>query len=68
MEIGLTGIEMGDALYWRSRAQESRETARRMISSGPRQGMLAIAGIYDKLAARAELDPLAPVLDRTPHP
>jgi hypothetical protein len=48
------------AVYWRSRAQESRATARRMISSGPRQGMLEIAGIYEKLAARAELDPLPP--------
>jgi hypothetical protein len=60
MEIGLTSIEMCDSVYWRSRAQETRETARRMIGSGPRQGMLVIAGIYEKLAARAELDPLPP--------
>jgi hypothetical protein len=60
MEIGLTIIEMRDAVYWRSRAQESRETARRMISTGPRQGMLEIAGIYEKLAARAELDHMPP--------
>jgi hypothetical protein len=62
MEIGLTSIEMRDAVYWRSRAQESRETARRMISRGPRQGMLEIAGIYEMLAARAELDHLPPAL------
>ena len=62
MEIGLTIGEMRDALYWRSRARESRETARRMISTGPRQGMLEIAGIYEKLAARAELDLLPPAL------
>ena len=60
MAIGLTSIEMRDAVYWRSRAQESRETARRMISTGPRQGMLEIASIYEKLAARAELDNLPP--------
>jgi hypothetical protein len=58
MEIGLTSTEMCDAVYWRSRARESRETARRMIDIGPRQGMLVIAGIYEKLAARAELDHL----------
>lgn len=67
MEIGLTSIEMGDAVYWRSRAQESRETARRMISTGPRQGMLEIAGIYDKLAARAELDHLPTARPRHPR-
>ena len=60
MEIGLTSSETCDAVYWRSRAQESRDTARRMISTGPRQGMLIIAGIYEKLAARAELDHLPP--------
>jgi len=60
MEIGLSSIERGDAVYWRSRAQESRETAKRMVSTGPRQGMLEIAGIYEKLAARAELDQVPP--------
>jgi len=68
MEIGLSSSEMRDALYWRSRAQESRETARRMISTGPRQGMLEIAGIYEKLAARAELDPLPAALAPPPRP
>jgi len=68
LEIGLTSIELRDAVYWRSRAQESRETARRMISIGPRQGMLEIAGIYDKLAARAELDHLAAALTQHPGP
>jgi hypothetical protein len=68
MEIGLTGVDMGNALYWRSRAQESRETARRMISSGPRRGMLKIAGIYERLAALAELDPLPPALPQAPPP
>jgi hypothetical protein len=58
MEIGLTSVEMRNAVYWRSRAQESRETARRMISSGPRRGMLQIASIYERLAALAELDHL----------
>jgi hypothetical protein len=60
MEIGLSSIEMRDAVYWRARAQESRETARRMIGSGPRQGMLEIAVIYERLAARAELDRVPP--------
>lgn len=68
MEIGLSSIEMCDAVYWRSRAQESRETARRMIGTGPRQGMLEIASIYDKLAARAELDQPPPALARNPRP
>ena len=35
-----------------------------MINAGPRQGMLQIASIYEKLAAMAELDPLPPAL---PH-
>ena len=39
-----------------------------MISIGPRQGMLEIAGIYDKLAARAELDHLPPALPQLPGP
>ena len=64
MEIGLSSFERGDAVYWRSRAQESRETARRMIGSGPRQGMLEIAVIYEKLAARAELDQSPPTTRR----
>ena len=68
MEIGLTGVEMGNALYWRSRAQESRETARRMNSTGPRQGMLRIAGIYERLAALAELGHLPPALPQAPPP
>lgn len=68
MEIGLSSVEMCDAVYWRSRAQESRETARRMIGTGPRQGMLEIAGIYDELAARAELDRLPPALARSQRP
>jgi hypothetical protein len=68
MEIGLTSVEVRDAVYWRSRAQESRETARRMISSGPRLGMLQIAGIYDSLAALAELDQLPPALPQGIHP
>lgn len=67
MEIGLTSVETCDAVYWRSRAQESRETARRMISTGPRQGMLEIAGIYEILAARAELDFL-PARPQDPRP
>ena len=62
MEISLASVEGRDAVYWRSRAQESRETARRMISPGPRQGMLQIAGIYERLAARADLDDLSPAL------
>ena len=68
MEIGLTSTEMGDAVYWRSRAQEVRETARRMISSGPRKGMLMIAGVYEKLAAGAELDQLPPGRPQRPRP
>jgi hypothetical protein len=64
MEISLAGAEGRDAVYWRSRAQESRETARRMISTGPRQGMLQIAGIYERLAAMAELDRPPPALPR----
>ena len=67
MEIGLSGIDTGDAIYWRLRAQESRETARRMTGTGPRQGMLLIAGIYDKLAARAELDRLSPAQAQAPR-
>jgi hypothetical protein len=62
MEISLASAEERNAVYWRSRARESRETARRMISTGPRQGMLQIASIYEKLAAMAELDPLPPAL------
>jgi len=57
MEISLASAEERNAVYWRSRARESRETARRMISTGPRQGMLQIAGIYERLAAMADLDP-----------
>jgi hypothetical protein len=68
MEIGLTSIEMRDAVYWRSRAQESRETARRMIGTGPRRGMLEIASIYEKLAVQAELDHLPPTLPQVPGP
>lgn len=68
MEIGLTSVEMRNAVYWRSRAQESRETARRMISTGPRQGMLRIAGIYERLAALAELDHLPPALPQAVRP
>jgi hypothetical protein len=64
MEISLAGAEGRDAVYWRSRAQESRETARRMVSTGPRQGMLQIAGIYERLAAMAELDHPPPALPR----
>jgi hypothetical protein len=64
MEISLASVEERNAVYWRSRARESRETARRMINAGPRQGMLQIASIYEKLAAMAELDPLPPAL---PH-
>jgi hypothetical protein len=56
MEISLASGEMRNAVYWRSRAQESRETASRMISSGPRRGMLEIARIYESLATRADLD------------
>jgi hypothetical protein len=68
MEIGLTGVEMRNAIYWRSRAQESRETARRMISTGPRRGMLRIAGIYERLAALAELNHLPPAPPQGPRP
>ena len=62
MEISLASAEERNAVYWRSRARESRETARRMISTGPRQGMLKIASIYERLAAMAELDHLPPAL------
>jgi hypothetical protein len=68
MEIGLTSVEMRNAVYWRLRAREARETARRMISTGPRQGMLQIAGIYDRLAALAELDHLPPALPQGIRP
>jgi len=33
-----------------------------MISTGPRQGMLQIASIYERLAAMADLDHLPPGL------
>lgn len=47
------GVEGRNAVYWRARAEESRDTARRMSQSGPRRGMLEIARIYDILATRA---------------
>jgi hypothetical protein len=56
MKISLASVDLRNAAYWRSRAQESRETAGRMISSGPRRGMLEIARIYERLAIRADLD------------
>jgi hypothetical protein len=56
MEIELTGVEGRNALYWRARAEESRDTARQMSESAPRRGMLEIARIYDMLATRAGPD------------
>lgn len=56
MEICLASAERRDAMYWRSRAWESRETAKRMTGTEPRRGMLEIARIYDKLATQAERD------------
>jgi hypothetical protein len=60
MEIGLAGVEERNAIYWRSRALESRETAKRMMGPAPRQGMLEIAKVYDRLATLAELDSRSP--------
>ena len=57
MEIGLVSVDTRDAVYWRSRAEESRETAKRMIGTGPRRGMLEIAKVYERLATLADLDP-----------
>jgi hypothetical protein len=54
MEIRLAGAERRNAIYWRSRARESRETAKRMIGTEPRRGMLEIARIYDRLASQAD--------------
>ena len=56
MEISLAGVEGRNAVYWRSRAQESRETARRMMGTAPRRGMLEIAEVYERLAILADLD------------
>jgi hypothetical protein len=68
MEISLARVEMRRAVYWHSRAQESRETARRMTGTGPRRGMLQIAGVYEKLAALAELDHLPSALPQGVRP
>ena len=56
MEISLAGVEGRNAIYWRSRAQESRETAKRMMDIAPRRGMLEIAKVYERLATLADLD------------
>ena len=56
MEISLAGVEGRNAVYWRSRAQESRETAKRMMGTAPRRGMLEIAKVYERLATLADLD------------
>jgi hypothetical protein len=68
MDISLTSVELRNGVYWRSRAEESRETARRMTSTGPRQGMLQIAGVYERLAALADLGHLPPALSQGPRP
>ena len=64
MKISLIGVDRRNGFYWRARAQESRETARRMAETGPRRGMLEIARIYDSLASRADEEcapqPLSP--------
>jgi hypothetical protein len=56
MEISLAAGEGRNAVYWRSRALESRETAKRMMGTAPRRGMLEIAKVYERLAALADLD------------
>jgi hypothetical protein len=56
MEISLAGVEGRNAVYWRTRAQESRETAKRMMGTEPRRGMLEIAKVYESLATLADLD------------
>jgi hypothetical protein len=56
MEISLAGAEGRNAVYWRSRAQESREMAKRMIGNAPRRGMLEIAKVYESLATLRDLD------------
>jgi hypothetical protein len=56
MKITLSSVGSRTAVYWRVRAEESRETARRMAETGPRRGMLEIARIYDSLADRADLE------------
>ena len=67
MEISLAGVEGRNAVYWRSRALESRETAKRMMGTAPRQGMLEIAKVYDRLATLADVSRGTPCDDGSPR-
>lgn len=42
------------AAHWHERAEEARTLAAEMADEKSRQGMLEVAGNYDKLAAYAE--------------
>lgn len=44
----------GSPEHWRERAEEARQVAEHILDEKAKQGMLAVAESYEKLAVRAE--------------